>query len=420
MIESKAGISREVSPKATESEHALIVALACEPHLFSLIGNMTPDYFLNRECENAFSRMVEIRAEGRRWFPEDFSFSFVNAPLYDLFPARVRETIARVRDAHIARQGYSIAKSLAVAADQQDTQSLLEILSNSTLPDMGSDDIPASVVASEVWEQIGNDEDDIVKTGFLALDSVGALRKQELLVLAARPSVGKSQLVFQIAHNNAKAGHIVLIASLEMSRQQVVTRIAQVVAGASLRSKDEFGQSKIAMALADLMMLDKLIIIDEPTTSFNFLNRARSVASNHGRLDLIISDHLRLFTDTHSAERHRLGQISANHRNMAHEFNCPVLLCAQLNRGVESREDKRPGLVDLRDSGEIEENADVVAFIYREDYYKHLRKGGSQSGIAQLYAGKNRNGELWMVRLYFNAEKGPRFTDLQYGEQRDR
>jgi replicative DNA helicase len=253
---------------------------------------------------------------------------------------------------------------------------------------------------------------DAVGVGFNKVDLV----RGECVVLAARPSMGKSQLAFQMAYNATKEGKRVFVASLEMSAKQAVARMVQPRAGYNIRNTDENAVVVLTSALTELMGSEqpRMVLFDGEITSTQLRSYCNKWAEKWGGLDLVVTDHLRFFKDRRSEERHRLGDITHNHVRIAREFDCAVLACAQLSRATEARENKRPGLSDLRDSGEIEENTDVAAFIHRPGYYDYRDgKVETQSGEAFVYTAKNRDGPLWKAKLWFDENKGPRFTEMQ-------
>jgi replicative DNA helicase len=227
--------------------------------------------------------------------------------------------------------------------------------------------------------------------------------------------MGKSQLAFQMAYNAAMAGQSVLVASLEMSARQALARMAQSKAGYNLRDTGD----EAVVVLTDVLAQDfmgakqpRMVIFDGEITSTQLRSYCKRWAEKWGGLDLVVTDHLRFFKDGHKHERHRLGNITVNHVRIAREYDCAAVACAQLSRASEVRENKRPGLSDLRDSGEIEENTDVAAFIHRPGYYDYRDgKADTQSGDAFVYASKNRDGPLWSAHLHFDADKGPRFAE---------
>ena len=325
----------------------------------------------------------------------------------------VSEMVARLEEALVCRvalRGMEVAANRAIKLDASGTEDALARLK---LPARGQRGQTAEQLAGTLIDGIGEQAGDVVETGFRGLDANQALWRGEELVIAARTSVGKSQLGLQIAGNVAKRGGRVLFASLEMRPDRALARIAASDAGVSYREAALSAESLTAYssALARLAEVKRMVILPGPMTSLELWSKARWQADQWGGLDLIVADHLRLFRDENQEERHRLGAISANLREVAKEMNCNLILLTQINRKVEAADDKRPGLAMLRDSGEIEENADVVVMIYRKAYHD-VTPGGSRSGVAEVYAAKNRDGKLWGTRLWFDGNKGPRFTNL--------
>jgi replicative DNA helicase len=248
-----------------------------------------------------------------------------------------------------------------------------------------------------------------VRTGYHELDAMTAgLQRGDLVVLAARPSMGKTALALNIAENVAVKEELpVLVFSMEMGASQLTRRLAASRARINqqdLRAArlDDAGWSRLADA-AEVIARAPLAIDATPGLSAAELRaRARRQARKHGGpLGLIVIDYLQLMRggagseDTRAAE---LGEISRSLKALAMEMDCPVLALSQLNRGVENRNEKRPVMSDLRDSGAIEQDADLIAFIYRDDYYN---KDSKEPGIAELIVAKQRNGPLGTVKLAF-------------------
>jgi replicative DNA helicase len=247
-----------------------------------------------------------------------------------------------------------------------------------------------------------------VRTGFYGLDSMTAgLQPGDLIVLAARPSMGKTAFALNIAENVAvKEGLPVVVFSMEMGASQLALRMVgslgrinqQHLRTGALRD-DEWGRLSEAV--------DKLgkapVFIDESPalTSSELRARARRQARQCGRLGLIVIDYLQLMSGSSSSEENRatvIGEISRGLKALAKELKCPVIALSQLNRSVESRTDKRPMMSDLRESGAIEQDADVIMFIYRDDYYN---KDSKEPGVAEIIIGKQRNGPTGDVKLSF-------------------
>lgn len=230
-------------------------------------------------------------------------------------------------------------------------------------------------------------------------EGLGGFVKQNLVVLGARPSMGKTALAWQIARDVAYGGEQVAFFSCEMSEIDLWLRAACPPAGVSWREvvakritpaqkqalKDE--SEVLRECLADRMMVD-----DRPQTTSTIWQYVSTY-----KPALVVVDHLRLLGDTHPNENKRLGVITKNLKDMAKAFDCAVLCLAQLNRQVEGQSNKKPTLKDLRDSGEIEENADVVLFIHSPDFYKEDMIKNSTRGV-QLWAEKNRNGQR-MIKI---------------------
>ena len=245
-----------------------------------------------------------------------------------------------------------------------------------------------------------------VPTGFLDLDyMLAGLQPSDLILVAARPSMGKTAFVLNIAQHVAfKAGKSVAIFSLEMSKEQLVNRLfalegqvdAQALRTGNLKDED---WSKLIES-AGIIGSSKLIIDDTASISITELrSKCRKYKLEHG-LDLIIVDYLQLMTGSlggrNESRQQEISEISRSLKALARELNVPVVALSQLNRGVELRTDKRPMLADLRESGAIEQDADVVMFIYRDDYY---HKDTEEKNVAEIIVAKQRNGSVGTVKL---------------------
>jgi replicative DNA helicase len=263
-----------------------------------------------------------------------------------------------------------------------------------------------------VQELEANGGDDVtgVRTGFYDLDRMTAgLQKGDLIVLAARPSMGKTAFALNIAeHVAVQEGLPVAVFSMEMGASQLALRIVgslgridqQHLRTGRLRDDEWERLPEAATKLGDAP-----IFIDE-TPGLNpaeLRARARRLARQYGgTLGLIVIDYLQLMSGSGgSSEENRatvLGEISRGMKGLAKELQCPVIALSQLNRSVETRPDKRPMMSDLRESGAIEQDADVIMFIYRDDYYN---KDSKEPGVAEIVIAKQRNGPVGTVRLTF-------------------
>lgn len=277
--------------------------------------------------------------------------------------------------------------------------------------------IPISSVLAESFDRLDElhrDKNSLrgVPTGFKALDGVLAgLQKSDLIILAARPSMGKTTLALNIAHHVAvKEGIPVGVFSLEMGKEQLIDRLLAAESGIDawkLRNArledDDFPKLTDAMAALN----EAPIFIDDSATTniMEMRTKARRLQSEHD-LGLIVIDYLQLISSRKTGGSdnrvQEVSEISRGLKGLARELNVPVLALSQLSRSVESRTPPVPQLSDLRESGSIEQDADVVMFIYREDYYK--RDESEQPGIAQVLVQKHRNGPTGVVDLFFHPE----------------
>jgi replicative DNA helicase len=259
-------------------------------------------------------------------------------------------------------------------------------------------------------EQNGAEDVTGIRTGFYDLDRMTAgLQKGDLIVLAARPSMGKTAFALNIAeHVAVQEGLPVAVFSMEMGASQLALRVVgslgridqQHLRTGRLRDDEWERLPEAASKLAEAAMF-----IDE-TPGLNpaeLRARARRLARQYGgTLGLIVIDYLQLMSGSnHSSDENRatvLGEISRGMKALAKELQCPVIALSQLNRSVETRPDKRPMMSDLRESGAIEQDADVIMFIYRDDYYN---KDSKEPGVAEIILAKQRNGPVGTVKMTF-------------------
>jgi len=261
-----------------------------------------------------------------------------------------------------------------------------------------------------------------VPTGFRDLDSLLAgLQNSDLIILAARPSMGKSALAINMAQHVAiHEGIPVAIFSLEMSKEQLVDRLLSAEANidswklrnANLTDNDfqKIGEAMAKLSEAPLYFDDSAGI-----NVMEMRTKARRLQSEHG-LGLIIIDYLQLMQGNGSNNRvEEVSDISRSLKGLARELNVPILALSQLSRAVENRPSRIPQLADLRESGSIEQDADVVMFIYRDDYYD---KDSEKKNIADILIRKHRNGPVGQVELYFKPEQ-MLFSNLDKKREKD-
>ena len=254
-----------------------------------------------------------------------------------------------------------------------------------------------------------------VTTGFTDLNSLlGGFQKSDLVLLAARPSMGKTALAVNLAVNAAKAGKKVAMFSLEMSKTQIGQRILAAFAQMNLSSlfKGELeGQDLVNLITASNELSNYNLHIDD-TAAISLIElkaKLRRLKMEEG-LDLVVIDYLQLMTTGERIENRvqEISQISRGLKAIAKELDVPVLALSQLSRALEQRPDKRPKLSDLRESGAIEQDADIVMFLYRDYVYN---KETENPNLAEVIVSKHRNGPIGVVNLIWKGEY-TRFFDV--------
>lgn len=257
-----------------------------------------------------------------------------------------------------------------------------------------------------------------IATGFYDLDyKTAGLQPSDLILIAARPSMGKTAFALNIAEYAAlKSGVTTAIFSLEMSQDQLVKRIlamnskvdSQAIRTGNLSSEDWANLMESARIIGN----SNLVIDDTSAISVTEMRSKCRKLKMEKNLGLIIIDYLQLMTSGSKRSESRqqeISEISRSLKSLAREINVPVIALSQLSRAVEQRPDKRPMLSDLRESGAIEQDADVVMFIYRDDYYNHDTE---EPGVSEIIIGKQRNGPVGTVKLAWLAQY-TKFANLE-------
>jgi replicative DNA helicase len=309
---------------------------------------------------------------------------------------------------------FDIDDEIAVVLDraEQSVLSVAERRSSQTLLEVGP-------MFSEILEHIealeekGSDLTGL-STGFVDLDrKLAGLQPANLVVVAARPAMGKSSLATGIAINVAQAGDPVAIFSLEMSKEEVVQRILSSVGrvdSMKLRSGQLGPLWQRVVDAAGKMYRAPIFIDDSPVVTVTDIRAKCRRLKRRSGLSLVVVDYLQLMqASTRENRQQEISEITRNLKNLARELKVPILAVSQLNRSLESREDKRPRLSDLRESGAIEQDADVVMFIYRHEYYHP--EDHDKRGIAEVIVAKHRAGSTGPIEMTFQQEF-TRFADM--------
>ncbi|MCL5017439.1 MAG: replicative DNA helicase [Patescibacteria group bacterium] len=268
--------------------------------------------------------------------------------------------------------------------------------------------------AAERIERLGSEDGGLrgIPTGFQDLDNMlSGFQRSDLVILGARPSLGKTSLALDIVrHVAVNAKQPVGIFSLEMSKEQVVDRLISAQAGVPLwglrTGRLEEGEKETLSGALDTLSRTPIFIDDTPSPNIlQMRSMARRLQAEFG-LSLLIIDYLQLIQPRTSSDNvvQQITEISRGLKGLARELNVPVLALSQLSRAVDQRENKRPRLSDLRESGSIEQDADVVMFIYRKDRDKS-NPSPEEIGHAEIIVAKHRNGPTGTINLMFDQEK---------------
>lgn len=317
----------------------------------------------------------------------------------------------------IASSGYEANEEVALILDQAEKK-ILEVGENR----LGKDFTPIKGIVKDAFDRIERlyqEKGGItgLATGFKDFDRITAgLQPSDLILLAARPSMGKTALVLNIAqHVAVREKKTVAFFSLEMSKEQLVQRLLcsdAPIDSQRLRIGELLDEDwRRLVNAADRLSSSKIFIDDKPgITVMEMRAKARRLKSEHG-LDLLVIDYLQLMQGSSGSSRNEnrqqeISEISRSLKALARELNVPIIALSQLSRSVEARQIKRPMLSDLRESGSLEQDADLVSFLYREDYYNAETENPN---ITELIIAKHRNGPVATVNLFFEKS----FTKFQ-------
>lgn len=291
-----------------------------------------------------------------------------------------------------------------------------EIASNSTLDAKHIDESIEDVI-DEIESRDANHKMSGIATGWKSLDTLtGGWRKGELIVVGARPSMGKSAFALALSRRAAGAGNSTLFVSVEMSMDMTTQRLLSLETAIDLRrisnsalTSDEI--HRLRGARADLYDIPLFISAKNPMTISDVRSVVVRMHAKHG-LDMVVIDYLQMIETKGVNRVNEIGAISRALKGLAREMNVPVMVLSSLNRKSDTRDDKRPVMSDLRESGDIESDADIALFLYRPSYYM----SGDPPPIdeVEVIIRKNRNGPIGTASLEYNPSIG-RFDDLSYG-----
>ena len=446
MDENEILLSTRELPHSIEAEQSVLGAIISQPSVLSdVIELIKPEYFYNEQHKALYSIMLQMNsmslpvdivtvlneaekqhifespAEGRRYLAE----------IGNLLPStsNIQSYCKIVADKYFLRSLSYVARAILddVQSGEQDAQLLLDAAEQKIYDIRQGRDVkglvPLSDAIAEAYDRLGKiagpDKEKYVgaRTGFTLLDSItSGLNKSDLIIIAARPGMGKTSFAMNIATNVARRSEKEVVTfNLEMSKEQLATRILSteaLVESNSLRNGRITGEDWVKLATSAGYLSTIPLYIDD--TASMTVQQMKAKLRRTKNLGLVIIDYLQLMESTsHSDNRVTvISEITRQLKVMAKELNVPVILLSQLSRAVESRTDKRPMLSDLRESGSIEQDADIVLFLYREAYYN---KESQRQNISECIVAKNRHGETGTVELIWDGQY-TRFSNPDYNE----
>jgi replicative DNA helicase len=434
---------QRVAPMNVEAEESLLGAMMLNRDAIATAVEMhvTVDDFAKKQHAAVFTAILDLSSEGESVDPVTVAERLRQVDLLDALGGKVAllriqaatpasanatEYATIVKDcalrnrliqvgAAIAELGYDADDEVAKSVDTAERM-LFDVtnqrLSNRTLT-LG-DSIQQTM---DNLDEIDRGHDVGIPTGFRELDGLlFGLPRSALVLLAARPAMGKTALALNIAANVALRDRPVLFFSLEMSHLELTKRL--LAAQSSVKAR-RFWDAKLTMddwdhvnAAVGRLTPAPFLLDDDPQPSLLEIRaKARRTKTRHGDLGLIVVDYIQLMRTPGETRQLEVDEIARSLKVLARELDVPVLALAQLNRQVEYRTDKRPMLADLRDSGALEQHADIVTFIYRDEIYN---PESDDRGTAEIIVAKHRNGPTGTVRLVF-LDHLTKFVDLTRG-----
>lgn len=435
-------------PHSADAEEAVLGSLLIDPDaIFDVSGFLRPDAFYrsqNRWIYEAILGLYERRVPldlvtlleelRRRERLEDVGGETYLISLINVVPTSINaEAYGRAVESSslrrkliqvagtIAKLAFNEAEDINIVLDRSES-ALFAISEKRTDRDLK----PVKEIASDYLDRIEKlrergDEFIGIPTGFTDLDRMlGGLNRSDLIIVAARPGMGKTALQNAIALTAARRfDKRVAIFNLEMSGEQLVQRMvsAETRIDSQRLRRGEMHEDEWAIFLESIGRLSEshIFIDDTPSISpMQLRTKCRRLHAEHG-LDLIMIDYLQLMQAEHQSNNRvqEVSEISRQLKGLARELDVPVLAAAQLSRAVEQRQNKRPQLSDLRDSGSIEQDADVVMFIYRDEYYNP--ETTERPNIAEISVAKHRNGPTGTIDLFWHGSQAT-FRNLSHQE----
>ena len=394
---------------------------------------LKPEMFYDDKHKKIFTAMIEVSSKGacdmitvaeqlRKTGQLEYAggFMYLTKLTEQIFSDKQAEQYALlIKEKYLLREYIRISYEISDKAYMEDISDVIEHAENSLFKLSDFTQSKESRQISACIDELLKDVELIftkqksligIPSGYTSLDrKTGGWQPGNLIIIAGRPSMGKTALALALSLNTASLNHPVGLFSLEMSDSEIAARFLSSVSGYSnvqIRNAEIINLEEVALKSNDIAGLP-IIIDDTPGLSLMELrSKVKKMILKHG-VELVIVDYLQLMTAEAGNREQEVATISRGLKGIAKEFNIPVIALSQLNREVENRADKRPRLADLRESGAIEQDADIVCFIFRPAVYgiKSLvidKDEISSSGMVLIDCAKNRNGALFTIPLYHN------------------
>lgn len=442
MIENDLNFPETSLPHSTEAEQCVLGAVLADPSVLPVVVETVKlEYFYNPQHREIYSVILRMFSSGETAdvitvlneveklgiFESSTACRKYLVSLADMLPstANIASYCKIVADKYYIRSLAIAVKEIMneIRTDSSDAQKLIDSAEQKIYDIRQGKNtqglVHIKVAVNEAYDRLGKisgpDKEKYIgaRTGFANLDTItSGLNKSDLIILAARPGMGKTSFAMNIAVNVAKhsSGKEVAVFSLEMSREQLASRLLSTEAQIDsrvLRSGNIPDDDWIKIATSAGYLSNLPIYIDH--TAGITVQQMKAKLRRIKNLGLVVIDYLQLMESTSKSDNRAVvvAEITRQIKIMAKEFDVPVILLSQLSRNTEQRTDKRPQLSDLRDSGSIEQDADIVLFLYREAYYKE----DENKNIAKCIVAKNRHGEQGTVDMYWDG-RYTRFSDL--------
>ena len=429
-------LENSLPPQIIEAEEAILGGILLDPEAMVRVADiLTKDAFYVQAHQEIYHAAMVLQGQGKptdlisvsTWLADRSLLEKIGgttklAQLLNrtVSAANVDRFASLVMDKYVRRQlisagheivdlGYDTAEDLEKVLDESE-QKIFRLTQER--PQQGL--VPISETIIQTFTEIENLHQEIslpgIPSGFYDLDAMtSGFSRSDLIIIAGRPSMGKTSFCLNIAANIAREQKLpVAIFSLEMSREQLTQRMLSgeaKIASNRLRS-GRISQNEFEPLINAVANLAELPIYIDDTANLSVMQMRSQVrrlqAQQKDKLGLVLLDYLQLMEGSGSDNRvQELSKITRSLKGLAREINVPIIALSQLSRGVEQRNNKRPMLSDLRESGSIEQDADLVIMLYREDYYN---PDTPDRGIAEIIITKHRNGPTGTVKLLFKSE----------------